>query len=168
MGWKPTWVFHGLPKVQRYPGSELFIGNAFKATSSWRHNSIGVFQPVILKTVRPTAILRIGNNVGISGSTISSTTSIFIGDNVLIGSGCLITDSDAHPLHDSERSDPKKIGTHPIHIGNNVFIGARATILKGVTLGEGCVIGAGSVVTTSIPPRCVAAGNPAKVIREIN
>lgn len=55
----------------------------------------------------------------------------------------------------------------PVIIGDDVFIGARAIILKGVTIGDGAVIGAGSVVTKSIPPRVIAAGNPARIIKEI-
>lgn len=85
----------------------------------------------------------------------------------MIGSGVLITDSDAHPIHPQDRDINSKIKTSPINIEDEVFIGARSIILKGVTIGKGSVIGAGSVVTKSIPPMVIAAGNPAKIITEI-
>ena len=95
---------------------------------------------------------------------------IKIGNNVLIGSGCLITDTDSHPLKwdDRLRNDDSKTKSKPIIIEDNVFIGARSIILKGVTIGYGSVIGAGSVVTQSIPPNVVACGNPAKIIKKLN
>lgn len=88
---------------------------------------------------------------------------------MLIGSGCLITDTDSHPLNwnDRLRNDDSKTKSKPIIIDDNVFIGARSIILKGVTIGSGSVIGAGSVVTQSIPPNVVACGNPAKIIKKL-
>ena len=106
-----------------------------------------------------------GDNVGISGSTISARQSIIIGNNVLIGSGCVICDNDAHPIHPMNRQDDRKTEVSPIVIGDDVFVGARCIILKGVTIGRGSVIGAGSVVTKDVPPMCIYAGNPAKFIK---
>lgn len=111
------------------------------------------------------AKLTIGNNVGLSGSSICATEEVSIGDRVLIGSGTIITDSDAHPLLPEERNMPNKTKHRPIHIGNDVFIGARCLILKGVTIGDGAVIGAGSVVTKDVPPHAVFAGNPAQFVK---
>lgn len=127
-------------------------------------NSIGVFQPVILKTNTPQAILIIGNHVGISGTSIACSERIEIGHHVMIGSGCLITDSDAHPVHAYERRAGGCAKTKPIIIGDDVFIGARAIILKGVHIGTGAVIGAGSVVTKDVLPHTIVAGNPAKPV----
>lgn len=86
-----------------------------------------------------------------------------IGDDVIIASYTQIRDSDGHPI--SYDGQVKK-QTAPVIIHDHVWIASRVTILKGVTIGTGCVIAAGSVVTKSIPPRCLAAGNPARVIRE--
>ncbi len=88
---------------------------------------------------------------------------------MLIGSGCLITDTDSHPLHWEDRliNDDSKTKSKPIVIEDNVFIGARSIVLKGVTIGFGSVIGAGSVVTQSIPPNVVACGNPARIIKQL-
>lgn len=92
--------------------------------------------------------------------------SVAIGSKCLIGDSVLIVDSDFHDLSPEGRhSGPATI--EPVVIEDNVFIGSRAIILKGVTIGRDSVIGAGSVVTRSIPPRTVAAGNPAKVIRPL-
>ena len=108
--------------------------------------------------------------MGISGSTINATTTITIGDNVMIGSGCLITDTDSHPLHWKDRLEEKNELTAcaPITIGDNVFIGARSIILKGVTVGEGAVVGAGSVVSKDVPPYTVVCGNPAKIVKTLS
>ena len=92
--------------------------------------------------------------------------SLTIGDNVKIGGMVLITDTDAHPIdYIARRSSTAESKSAPITIGDDAWIGAHCLILKGVTIGERSIIGAGSVVTRSIPPDCLAAGNPARVIR---
>lgn len=165
--WLSTWTFWGLPFVQFAKGSKIQIGSHFIAGSLTECNSIGVFQKVILKTNSPNASLTIGHHVGISGSSIAASERIEIGNYVLIGSGCLITDSDAHPVDPEERRAGGQVRTKPIVIEDDVFIGARTVVLKGVRIGGGSVIGAGSVVTHNIPSMVIAAGNPCRVIREI-
>jgi acetyltransferase-like isoleucine patch superfamily enzyme len=145
-------------------GSSLSIGKKFIACSESRQNSLGVIQPVIIKTTGNNAKVVIGDDVGMSGCTISAATSITIGDHVLIGSGCLITDNDAHPVDPDARRAGVAGAAAPVVIEDDVFIGARAIILKGVTIGRGSVIGAGSIVTKSVPAFSVAAGNPARVV----
>lgn len=88
---------------------------------------------------------------------------IKIGNNVAIGPYVRIRDSDSH---DFEYPGYNKPNTAPIIIEDHVWIALGVTILKGVTIGEGAVIAAGSVVNKSIPPHCLAGGNPAKVLRE--
>ena len=148
----------------------LIIGDNFKCNNKVTSNSIGLIQPCVFNIATPGSRIIIGNNVGISGSTINATTTITIGDNVLIGSGCLITDTDSHPLHWRDRLEEKNEFTAraPITIGDNVFIGARSIILKGVTIGEGSVVGAGSVVSKDVPPYTVVCGNPAKIVKTLN
>lgn len=165
--WHPTWRFHGLPRVQTRTRGSIRIGTHFSANSHWRHNTLGIFQPVTLKTVTYEATISIGRNVGVSGCTIAAAERIVIEDDVLIGAGCLIADSDFHPIAYADRDIPEKTVNAPVHIGAGAFIGARAIVLKGVTIGRGAVIGAGSVVSRDIPPGVIAAGNPARVIREI-
>jgi len=141
------------------------IGRHFTAISTQRHNTIGIIQPVVLKTTKSTAHLIIGDHVGLSGCTISAQNRIVIGGHVMIGSGSIIMDSDAHSLDVDSRRRGEVGVSKPIVIGDDVFIGTRVLVLKGVTIGTGAVIGAGSVVTHDIPAGAVAAGNPAKVIR---
>lgn len=87
--------------------------------------------------------------------------SITIGDNVAISENFSIWDSDAHAIEGKEH-----LMIQPIIIGNNVWIGTNVTVLKGVTIGDGAIIAAGSVVTKDVPANCMAAGVPAKVIKE--
>ena len=89
-----------------------------------------------------------------------------IGAKCLIGDSVLIMDSDGHNLT-AERRHQGPCLTGEIIIEDNVFIGSRVVILKGVTIGKDSVIGAGSVVVRPIPPGVIAAGNPAKVIRPL-
>lgn len=160
-----TWRFRGLPWL-RVAGkdSSIIIGKNFTANSRIRFNSFGIIQRVVIRTVAPGAKIIIGDNVGISGCTISAGMSIIIGNWVLIGSGAVISDGDAHPIDPEERRAGYGGKRSPIVIEDDVFIGARAIILKGVTIGKGSVIGAGAVVAKDIPPYSIAVGNPARII----
>ena len=93
---------------------------------------------------------------------------VTIGDNVVIGPNVTISAVD-HPVHPKARTEGLSfpISVAPVTIGNDVWIGAGVTILKGVTIGDGAVIGAHSLVTRDVPPMVVAAGTPCRVIREI-
>lgn len=157
----------GVPLIQQSRRGAIQIGSDFKAVSLARHNSIGVLQRVTIKALGATGTVRIGDNVGISGATVSARSTVTIGANVLIGSGALITDNDAHPLIPEEREDPSKTRSAPVVVEDDVFIGARSIILKGVRLGRGCVVGAGSVVSADVPARVIVAGNPARLMREL-
>lgn len=110
--------------------------------------------------------VRFGRNIHINFNCIfQSAGGIEIGDDVLIGSGVKIYTPN-HPIDPEERATGKVL-YRPVKIGNKVWIGGGAVILPGVEIGEGSTIGAGSVVTRSIPPRCVAVGNPARVIKQL-
>ena len=90
---------------------------------------------------------------------------VTIGDNCFIGPNVSIYTA-CHPLEAEERNKGVE-WAEPVTIGDNVWLGGNVTILPGVTIGDNCVIGAGSVVTKDIPDGCVAAGNPANVKKEI-
>lgn len=114
------------------------------------------------------ATMKIGDNVGVSSSCLWCTKQITIGNHVDIGADTLILDTDAHHLDWQERRNHGERTCKPIVIEDDVFIGTRCIILKGVTIGARSVIGAGSVVTKDIPSDCIAAGNPCRVIRMTN
>ena len=125
--------------------------------------------------------IEIGNNCYIGeNSKIWSSGNIKIGNSVLIAHNVNIHDSNSHPTDIIERQNhfieiiskghPKNLflDEQPIFVGSNVWIGFNATILKGVTIGEGAIIGSCSVVTKDVSPYTVVAGNPAKVIKILN
>lgn len=109
----------------------------------------------------------IGDNVAINNAfSIECSSKVVIENDVLIGVNCSIIDNDGHDLAIEKRNvgNPK---TAPIHIHQNVFLGSNVSILKGVVIGENSIIGNSSVVTKNIPENVIAAGNPAKVIRNL-
>lgn len=110
--------------------------------------------------------ITIGDYVLISpGTHIVASESISIGSNTMFASGCYVSDSDWHDTYDRTRELDKHA---PIVIGENTWFGVRAIVCKGVTVGDNSIIGAGSVVTKDIPPNCIAAGNPAHVVRQLD
>ena len=164
----PTWRFYGIPFIRiNGQGSKLILGRRFIASSCIERTAIGMIQRTVIKTHAPNAVIEIGDHTGISGGTIAAWKSIKIGSHVLIGSGAMIIDSDSHSLDWEERRNGNDSQFRPIVIEDDVFIGARAIILKGVTIGRGAIIGAGAVVTSDIPAWSVAVGNPAKVVKSL-
>jgi acetyltransferase-like isoleucine patch superfamily enzyme len=161
----------GIPYVSVANGGKCSIGSDLRMNNKLSSNPIGCPQPCLF-FVDKQAVLTIGNNLGISQAAIICHLSITIGDNVKIGGGVSIYDTDFHCLLPEMRKDPnqdlKYKEKKPVIIKNNAFIGAHSIILKGVTIGENSVVGAGSVVTKSIPDNQVWAGNPAKLIKEFN
>jgi acetyltransferase-like isoleucine patch superfamily enzyme len=112
-------------------------------------------------------------------SKLWSAVELAVGDRVLIGHNTSIFDSDTHPLRPAERhrqyvdiitkGHPPQIDLReePVIIEDDVWIGCNAVVLKGVRIGRGAVVGAGSVVTKSVPPYVIVAGNPARIVREL-
>lgn len=151
-------------------GGKILIGDDVVINSGTKYNSAGGEGSTYI-TVQKDAILKIGNNVGMSNVVIDAWQSIIIEDKVAVGACCIIRDSDAHSLNMEERLDPvlnvKNTKCAPVLIKKGAFIGMRSIILKGVTIGEESVIGAGSVVTKSVPDREIWAGNPARFIRKL-
>jgi acetyltransferase-like isoleucine patch superfamily enzyme len=125
------------------------------------------------------AQIRIGSRTHVgSGTLLAAAHLIEIGDDVLVAFDVLITDHNSHSLCFAERRSDvrewireRKDWAHvpmvPVKISNKAWIGARAIILKGVTVGEGAVVGAGSVVTRDVPDWTIVAGNPARIIRPL-
>jgi len=128
---------------------------------------------------RDKAEIVIGKNTFIRASDIVSSQKVSVGDDVLIAWGCTILDHDSHSIHWDERKndvkdwyfgkkDWKNVKKKPVAIKNKVWIGMNSIILKGVTVGEGSVVAAGSVVTKDIAPYTLVGGNPARFIKKIN
>ncbi len=160
----------GIPYIVVARGAKTFeIGTNFKMNNGRSGNPIGCSEPCSF-FVDNDAELIIGNNVGMSQTAIVASLSVLIKDNVKIGGGTRIYDTDFHSLDAKFRNsidDIKYRKCEPIIIGNNVFIGAFSIILKGVVIGDNSIVGAGSIVTKSIPANQIWAGNPAKFIRNI-
>lgn len=163
-------VTSGLPYVSVARKGKCVIGDNFAMNNNLHGNPIGRVHRCIL-FVDNGAELIIGNNVGISSAALVAKKSIRVGNDVKIGGGVCIYDTDFHSLDALIRKD-KVLDTINVHhssvvIGNNVFIGAHSTILKGVKVGDNAIIGACSVVTKSIPANEIWAGNPARFIKTI-
>lgn len=162
-------LLKGVPVIYNAKGASLTIGDDCIIKSSFLSNLVGLYSRTIIVTRTPGAEIVIGDRVGISGATLYARTSIRIGDGTNIGGNVKILDNDFHPIEIEARlaDDKSKIGTKPIVIGKNCFIGCNSIILKGTELGEGCVVGAGAVVCGKFEPNSVLAGNPARVIKKI-
>ena len=98
------------------------------------------------------------------GVRINSGCEITIGDNCMFAHGVFITDADWHGVYNRVSLGIRK----PVRIADNVWVGDRATICKGVSIGENSIVGAGSVVAGDVPANCIVAGNPAKIIRRLD
>jgi acetyltransferase-like isoleucine patch superfamily enzyme len=166
--WNNKWRIFGLPIIQRYSGSRISIGDRIIIRSWVSSNPVAPYHPVFFSTRSKNAEITIGNDFGITGGSIIAMEKVEIGNRVLVGGNCLITDTDFHPLDmDTRIMQPHHAPGRPVSIADDVFIGAQSIILKGSTIGRASVIGAGSVVSGEIPPNVVAAGNPAVVLRRL-
>ena len=114
--------------------------------------------------IRKGAELSLGGGFANSNLQIRCENKITIGNNVAIGRNVRILDSDFHGIYDENCNQINL--SMPINIGNKVWIGEGAIILKGVTIGNGAIVASGSIVTKDVSPKSIAAGNPAKVIKE--
>ena len=114
--------------------------------------------------------LTIGNNVIMGRNTsILCTNEINIGDDSMFASYSFISDENhGIDLSVKKRYECQKLTSKPVNIGKNCWIGEKVIILPGVNVGNNSIIGAGSVVTRSIPDNCIAVGNPARVIKKYN
>lgn len=160
-------------KIKIYNKGDLLIGENCQINSGRNYNILGGDIRCNLIIGNGAKII-IGSNVGISNSTIVSYASIIIEDYVMIGSGCKIYDSDFHSLDFSERISAfldfkvdKNAKNISVTLKKGAWIGGHSIILKGVSIGENSIIGAGSVVTKDVPANQIWAGNPAKFVKSI-
>ena len=165
--------------------AEIGRGTKIKGRIERRHRSASVkigqdsLLAGVLVVEAENSRLKVGSRVFIGGnSLVDCLHQITIEDDVLISYQVLIMDSDSHSLRASERIgdlkrwrnqeyDWSRVNSAPVVIHSKSWIGARAIITKGVVIGEGGIVAAGSVVTKDVPPYTIVAGNPARVIREL-
>ena len=122
--------------------------------------------PILLQARQPEAKITIGEETTLNnGAELIACSKISLGKKCLIGSQVSIYDSDFHGIGPNERNQPGK--TLPVEIGDNVWIGSRAIILKGVIIGKDAVIGAACVVSKSIPEGCIVVGNPMRQLGSV-
>lgn len=158
----------GSMRVIKYPGSVVAIGDDFTAVSNPIRAGFLTSGMTKIQTVSPYAKVSIGDNVKATGLSLQCRSiEIRIGNNVKIGANCYITDSDFHCIEPDKRNASCFERDKPVIIEDNVWIGLNCIILKGVTIGENSIIGAGSVVTKNVDPDSIYAGNPAHFIRKI-
>lgn len=160
---------HGPVGLLRWPGSSISIGAKVSLISSWRRATAATLAaPTRLRTFGPKASIDIGEGAQLSGASITARSQrIVLGRQVLLAPNCVIVDSDfhAHWPPEARATEPGLEADAPVEIGDYAWIGMNCLILKGVRIGEGAMIGAGSVVTRDVPPFCLAAGAPARVLR---
>ena len=158
--------FVGQPVLNLAAGARVSIGNDVLVNSRFDSNPAGLPHPTIFAALESSSCIEIGDGTGISGASIVARSAITIGKRVLIGAGACIWDTDFHSLDpDVRRQHPTQgAKSAPITIEDEVFIGARSIILKGVSIGRGAVIGAGSVVTRDVKAGEIVAGNPASKV----
>jgi len=163
-------ILNGIPLIEVTGDAKIEIGNNVTLTSRNYNYHINLHSPVKLYADRPGALIKIGDNCRIHGSCIHAYERIEIGDNCLIAANCNIMDSNGHDI--SFPDIENRINTHgktkPVMIGDNVWIGANSFILPGVTVGNGSVISANSVVISDIPENVITGGNPAVIIKRMN
>lgn len=161
----------GVPIINVNLKGRFIIGANLRLNNGKYFNMIGRQQPCYF-IVGKNAELTIGDNVGLSSTAIVCWERIHIGNNVKIGGGVVIYDTDFHSLNADDRGkvieDLNRIKTAPVYVDDHAFIGSHCIILKGVHIGKYSIIGAGSVVTKSVPENEIWAGNPAKFIRKTN
>lgn len=164
-------IAHGVPIINVNLQGQFSIGRKFALHSGKYFNMIGRQQQCYF-IVGKNGRLIIGDNVGLSCTAIVCWSNITIEDNVRIGGGVVIYDTDFHSLDANERiAEPEittNIKTKSVTIKCNAFIGAHSIILKGVTIGRNSIVGAGSVVTRSVPDNEIWAGNPAIFIKTVS
>lgn len=169
---------HNVVYLTKHPEACMKIGCNVTVTSGEAFNPLCRNIHASFCLERSTSLIEIGDDTGMSSPCIWAKERISIGNRVMIGGDCILMDSDAHNLDYRVRGSRERIGkiskdaltakTAPIIIGDDVLIGTRCIILKGVSIGDRSIIAAGSIVTKSIPADCIAGGNPCRVIRMLD
>jgi len=158
-------VFQGRPLISLARGGKIVLGDGVRIASAPRANPLGLPQPSVLRALAAGAQLILEPGVGLSGSVLCAGNSIEIGRQTILGAGAMVLDNDFHAAAGEFGWRGEFVAnSRPVKIGCGVFVGARAIILKGVSIGDRAIIGAGAVVTGDVPARHLAVGNPARIL----
>lgn len=145
--------------VIRGPGCVVFGANV----NAWAHEERNV-----IITFDRHATIRIGSNVRLNGVGLMAKRGITIGDQCILGS-TLLVDTDFHSIRRDRATNPAApVASAPIVVEDNVWLAGQTVVLKGVHIGRNSVVGFRAVVTRDVPPDVVVAGNPAKVVRQLD
>lgn len=158
---------YGAFSIHLMNGGRVEIGDDFHLVSEPRRAATTLFGRAQL-TAFPDATIKLGNHVGLNGTAITAKKRVEIGDHTMIAQNVIIVDTDFHSKSPENRwgnvtTDLDK----EVIIGKNVWIGMNSIILKGSRIGDNSILGAGSVLAGEIPANCIAAGNPARVIKDL-
>ena len=152
-------IADGMPYIANR--GEIVIGNHTFLNSGSRHK-------VAIVSENANAVITIGDNCNLRGCDVYAAEEVTIGNACIIAPEVHIWDNDGHsPSIDQTKRHTLNSQIKPIRIGNNVWVCARSIILKGVTIGDNSIIGAGSIVTKDVEPNSLYAGNPAKLVKRL-
>lgn len=156
--------------VRSQKRGQIVLGDQVTLVSRHGANQVGLCHPVILHSIGQGRII-VGRGSGMSSAVLSARSEIRIGERVKLGGNVRIFDHDYHALDPVARrnadTDGRNCRSRPVCIGDDVFIGTSTIVLKGSSIGDRSVIGAGSVVSGKIPPDEIWAGNPARRVGEV-
>lgn len=179
--WKDKLVFGnevqilGKPPIIKAPkNGKIIIGNKVVLNSDFKNSNTSLTTAVKFVTGIQGRI-KIGNNCDLNGTCMVAYDEIQIGDNCQFASSSIISDTDFHPIDKEARLAQMQglpfsydlVNKKKIVIGNNVWVGWGAIILKGVNIGDNSIVAAGAVVVSDIPRNVIVAGNPARIVKEI-
>ena len=161
---------YGHSEVQRWTSKgRIIIEDGCVLVNTPLINLAGVLHECRFVLQSDESIIHIGRGCGLSGVTIMCAMKVILGKNVALGANVTIYDNDMHAINPYLRKfdNNNNVEAKEVVIEDNVWVGAHSIILKGVHIGRGAVIGAGSIVTKDVPPLTIYAGNPAKFIKDV-
>jgi len=163
----PGLVLFGRPRIERTSG-RIVLGRGVTLRSHDGGYHTAMYHPTrLMVDASPDALIEVGDETRLNGVSIHATRLIRIGRNCLIAANVSLLDSDGHGVSLADRAMANPV-SEPIVIEDNVWIGANAMVLKGVTIGRGAIVAAGSVVTRDVAPMTLVGGNPARMIKALD
>lgn len=160
----------GLPIIRQNQYGQSEFGRNVVLVSRSRGTAPSMARSIVLRCLTPSAVISIGDDSGLSGATVCAAQSVTIGARCQFGADVLIFDTNFynHDWRNRRYREPDWLGiSKPVNIGNDVFIRTRPIVQKGVSVGDGAIVAAGSIVMAAMPPHTIVAGNRALVIREL-